>query len=134
MFFSGTEDDTMDGKPDFENMTYEEFLKTAKMEPTVSEDCPLFQAIQMIGGKWRMPIVYQLSKKESYRFGELVKTIRGITKTMLTTALREMEENGIVKREQYNEIPPHVEYSLTEKGRDLFPVFFALTKWWSKYY
>ena len=53
---------------------------------------------------------------------------------MLTTALREMEENGIVKREQYNEIPPHVEYSLTEKGRDLFPVFFALTKWWSKYY
>ena len=48
--------------------------------------------------------------------------------------LREMEENGIVKREQYNEIPPHVEYSLTEKGRDLFPVFFALTKWWSKYY
>lgn len=52
---------------------------------------------------------------------------------MLTTSLKELEKDGLVKREQFNEIPPHVEYSLTDKGKDLLQVFYAITKWGFKY-
>lgn len=61
------------------------------------------------------------------------KNLTGITNTMLTSTLRELEGYGLVKREQFNEIPPHVEYSFTEKGRDLMPVFYAMMNWGFKY-
>ena len=67
------------------------------------------------------------------RFGELRKALSGITNTMLTNVLRDLEADGLVDRIQYNEIPPHVEYSLTDKGRDLLPVFYAITDWGLKY-
>ena len=67
------------------------------------------------------------------RFGEFRKYFPTITNTMLTTALRNLEEEGIVHREQFNEIPPHVEYSLTPKGKDLLPVFHAILNWGMKY-
>ena len=63
------------------------------------------------------------------RFGELKKAYPNITNTMLTNTLRDLESLGIIHREQFNEIPPHVEYSLTEKGKALLPVFFEISKW-----
>ena len=65
--------------------------------------------------------------------GELKKMLKPITNTMLTNALKELEGDGLVHREQYNEIPPRVEYSLTEKGTDLLPIFYAISQWGMKY-
>ena len=67
------------------------------------------------------------------RFGELRRNMEGITNTMLTSSLRELERDGLVSRAQFNEIPPHVEYSLTEKGRALLPVFYEMTRWGFRY-
>ena len=78
-------------------------------------------------------MIYQLCKQPSLRFGELRRAIPRITNTMLTATLRDLEEIGIVRREQFNEIPPHVEYSLTEKGRGLLPGFVELAKWGEAY-
>lgn len=70
---------------------------------------------------------------DSVRFGQLKKDLLGVTNTMLTKSLRELEEDGLVHREQFNEVPPHVEYSLTDMGHDLLPVFYAIMNWGFKY-
>lgn len=67
------------------------------------------------------------------RFGELKKAFPEITNAMLTNTLRSLEEEELVKREQFNEIPPHVEYSLTEKGRELMPLYYEICVWGMKY-
>ncbi len=67
------------------------------------------------------------------RFGELKKELPGITNTMLTNTLRELEKDGLVLREQFNEIPPHVEYSFSDMGRDLLPVFYSMMVWGFKH-
>ena len=67
------------------------------------------------------------------RFGELKNKIPNITNTVLSSTLRELEEAELVDRRQFNEIPPHVEYSLTQKGRDLMPIFFEMFKWGMEY-
>ncbi|UYJ17967.1 MAG: winged helix-turn-helix transcriptional regulator [Veillonellaceae bacterium] len=66
---------------------------------------------------------------DTARFGLLKRMLKGITNASLTKALRELESDGLIKREQFNEIPPHVEYSLTEKGNDLQPIFYEIMKW-----
>lgn len=83
--------------------------------------CPLTNAMSVIGGKWKIVILGHLSKKEK-RFGELNRAIQGVTQKMLTQQLRELEKDGIVHREIYKEIPPKVEYSLTDFGRSLEPI------------
>ena len=83
--------------------------------------CPLTNAMNVIGGKWKIVILGHLLKKEK-RFGELNRAIQGITQKMLTQQLRELEKDGIVHREIYKEIPPKVEYSLTDFGRSLEPI------------
>ena len=87
----------------------------------------------MLGGKWRTHVLYVLCRQGPFRFGELKAAIPKITSTMLSATLKELEGIGIVHREQFNEIPPHVEYSLTQKGKDLLPVFTELAKWGEKY-
>ena len=117
-----------------DQMTFEQFQKAAADEEICcSEKCHVFKALKILGGKWNLLVLYQLSKRDSFRFGELKRAIPDITNTMLTNTLRELEEFGIVSRKQFNEIPPHVEYSLTTKGKDLFPIFFELAKWGMKY-
>ena len=69
----------------------------------------------------------------SCRFGELQRAMPRVTNAMLTATLRDLERIGIVDRQQFNEIPPHVEYSLSDKGKDLLPVFYEMTKWGFKY-
>ncbi len=127
-------------KKAFLNLSYEEFVALYQTgigcecaQKKDGADCELMKAFQALNGKWRLVVIYQLSKQATFRFGELRKAIPGITNTMLTTTLRELEENGIIARKQFNEIPPHVEYSLTDKGRDLFPIFFEMIKWSAKY-
>ena len=113
-------------------MTEEEYLQRVLSGP-VREDCPVRRTLELLSGKWRTHVIYVLCKKPSCRFGELRKAIPRITNTMLTATLRDLEGLGIVRREQFNEIPPHVEYSLTEKGRGLLPVFTELAKWGETY-
>ena len=96
-------------------------------------NCPVMPVVTMLQGKWKLQVIYELIIQSPMRFGELRKALSGITNTMLTNVLRDLEADGLVDRIQYNEIPPHVEYSLTDKGRDLLPVFYAITDWGLKY-
>lgn len=109
-------------------ITAEEYLEQIVSGP-IREDCPVHRALGLLSGKWRTHIIYELCKHRSMRFGALKKAYPRITNTMLTSTLRDLEGLGIVHREQLNEIPPHVEYSLTEKGRALLPVFLELSRW-----
>jgi DNA-binding HxlR family transcriptional regulator len=91
--------------------------------------CPVASALNAIEGKWKLPILWILSQNEVMRYNELKKSIEGITNMMLSSSLKELEEHGIVNRVQYNEIPPRVEYSLTEIGKKLLPVLNELASW-----
>ena len=114
------------------DMTAEAYLQEV-LSAEVRDDCPMRRTLELLSGKWRTHIIYALFKKPSCRFGELKKAVPRITNTMLTSTLRDPESLGIVHREQFNEIPPHVEYSLTEKGKALLPAFFELAKWGETY-
>lgn len=114
-------------------ITFEEYVDIASCCTTESGDCPVTFLILMLQGKWKTQILYAMSLHDVIRFGQLKKEVPGITNTMLTSTLRELEADGLIDREQFNEIPPHVEYSLTKKGKDLFPVFHEMMKWGLKY-
>ena len=114
------------------DMTAEEYMQQI-LSDGMRDDCPVGRTLELLSGKWRTRIIYELCKKPSWRFCELKKAVPRITNTMLTTVLRDLERLGIVGREHFNEIPPHVEYALTEKGRALLPVFFELAKWGDAY-
>lgn len=116
------------------DLTYEEYKQKVKQGIlTDAGNCPVTPLLLMLQGKWKFQIIYELCIQDPIRFGELRKNIEGITNTMLTSSLRELERDGLVSRKQFNEIPPHVEYSLTEKGKDLLPVFYEMTKWGFRY-
>lgn len=112
--------------------TAEEYLQSILTDKP-GEPCPMRKTLELISGKWRTHIIYELCKKPVLRFGELKKALPKITNTMLASTLRDLEAYGIVHREQFNEIPPHVEYALTQKGRALLPAFFELAKWGAQY-
>ena len=117
-----------------EFMSYEEFLQIREAcDASAPESCPIFAALNTLQGKWKNNVLCELCQKDVLRFGELKKALPSITNTMLTATLRELETDGLVNRVQYNEIPPHVEYSLTEKGNDLLPIFYEIAKWGVKH-
>lgn len=97
------------------------------------EVCPVRRTLELFQGKWNVRVIYELSNADFTRFGELKKLVGGITNTMLTSTLRELETKGIVHRQQFNEIPPHVEYSLTESGKALSVIFDEMRTWGTKY-
>ena len=112
------------------NMTYEEYKQKVKQGIiTRRGNCPVTPLLLMLQGKWKNQIIYELCIKDPIRFSELKKNLSGITNTMLTTSLRELESDGLISRTQYNEIPPKVEYSLTESGKKLLPALEALYAW-----
>lgn len=111
------------------DFTKEDFLESIKNLQEVDDNRPIHRTLELLNGKWRTHVIFELCRHDACRFSELKKRIPKITNTMLTATLRDLEALGIVKREQFNEIPPHVEYSLTEKGRKLFPVFYEIAKW-----
>ncbi|WP_110954003.1 winged helix-turn-helix transcriptional regulator [Anaerosinus massiliensis] len=97
---------------------------------SINDDiCPVGFALKIIEGKWKLPIIWVLCQNGTLRYNELKRSIIGITNMMLTSSLKELEENGLVHRAQYNEIPPRVEYSLTESGKQLLPVLDEFAKW-----
>lgn len=91
--------------------------------------CPVLHTLELIGGKWKLPILWHLADKGTVRYNELKRGVRGITNMMLTKCLKELEENGLVSRMQYNEIPPRVEYALTPRSEQLLPALRKLYKW-----
>ncbi|HPI53125.1 MAG TPA: helix-turn-helix domain-containing protein [Chitinophagaceae bacterium] len=90
--------------------------------------CSLKEVLDVLGGKWAMPIIYTLSKG-TMRFKELERTIEGINTRMLVKELKNMEANGILTREVFATVPPTVEYTLTYKGSKLQPIITELHKW-----
>ena len=102
-----------------------DYISFMKAHPNMT--CPIKHTLDIIGGK--LFIVLQLFGSEQLRFSQLSKNIPGITNTVLSGCLRDMEKDGIILRHQFNEIPPHVEYSLTEKGRTLSNVLLAIADW-----
>jgi len=93
------------------------------------ERCPILYALDIVGQKWKLPILWHLFDQEATRYNELKRSVPGITNIMLTKSLRELEESGLVSRKQYDTVPPQVEYSLTERGRALMPALNELYHW-----
>ena len=87
--------------------------------------------MEIIGQKWKLPILWYMADAENQtlRYGELERKVVGITPTMLTKCLRELEHDKLVKRKQYSTIPPTVEYSLSERGRSLIPALQSVYEW-----
>ena len=92
------------------------------------KNCSLKEVLDIIGGKWAMPIVYRLSKGK-LRFKELERSVEGINTRMLVKELKNMEANGIITREVFATVPPTVEYTLTNKGEKLLPSIISLYSW-----
>ncbi|WP_017655194.1 winged helix-turn-helix transcriptional regulator [Fortiea contorta] len=90
--------------------------------------CEVETTLKVIGGRWKVLIIRELMIGMK-RFGELQRALPGITQKMLTQQLREMEEDGIIHREVYAQIPPRVEYSLTPLGESLQPILYAMHEW-----
>jgi DNA-binding HxlR family transcriptional regulator len=87
----------------------------------------------VIGGKWKPIILYKLAREEVLRFGELKRQSQGVTERMLSRQLRELENDGLIHREVYKQVPPKVEYSLTELGRSLIPILLNMREWGVEY-
>ena len=94
--------------------------------------CPLELVQKVVGGKWKLVILWAL--RDMKRFNELQRLFPDITKTMLTKQLRELEEPGFVHREVYKEVPPKVEYSLTERGTTFLPILQSIHGWGQMHY
>ncbi|AWH84024.1 transcriptional regulator [Flavobacterium album] len=91
-------------------------------------DCPMHRSMAILGTKWKPIIIYALRERKA-RFGQLHTAVGSISKKVLTTTLRELEADGVLLREEFRELPPRVEYSLTEKGLALIPIILKLAEW-----
>lgn len=91
--------------------------------------CPVTATMKVLGGKWKPILINAIYFTAPARFGELKRSVKGITQSMLTQQLRELEYDGIIDRKIYAEIPPKVEYTLTEFGLTLSPVIQTMAKW-----
>ncbi|MBQ3664368.1 MAG: helix-turn-helix transcriptional regulator [Clostridia bacterium] len=94
-----------------------------------SEACPIGDAVRMIGGRWKMRILCALTLDGTLRYNDIRKRITGITPAVLSASLKELEQDGLVSRTQYEEIPPRVEYAVTEHGKELWPILHSLAHW-----
>lgn len=91
--------------------------------------CPVIYALDIVGQKWKLPIMWYLSNKNAIRYNELKRKVKGITNMMLTKSLQELEAHQLIVRTQYETIPPKVEYSLTKRGKALLPTLNELYTW-----
>lgn len=91
--------------------------------------CPIRNVLSRIGDKWSMLVLFTLENNGCQRFKELQRNIPDISQKMLTTTLKTLEADGLVRREAYAEVPPRVEYSLSDKGRSLLPLINNLLAW-----
>ena len=95
-------------------------------------ECPVATAVQLIGSKWKLLILRNLLQRP-WRFNELKRSLDGISQKVLTDSLRSMEEDGLITRTVYPEVPPHVEYALSETGESMRPILMAMQSWGTNY-
>ena len=108
---------------DNQDVTYKEILVFDE------NNCPVMATMDVIGGKWKVILVNRIYLDSPARFGALKRCLKGISQTMLTSQLRELEEAGIISRKIYAEIPPKVEYTLTEFGLTIQPIIKSMAEW-----
>lgn len=96
-------------------------------------ECPVATTVQLIGNKWKLLILRNLIYNGTQRFTDFAKTIPGISKKVLTDNLRALEDDGLVEREAFAEVPPRVEYSLSDLGKTLKPILDAMFEWGTEY-
>ena len=96
-------------------------------------ECPVATTVQLIGNKWKLLILQNLIYNGTQRFTDFAKTIPGISKKVLTDNLRALEDDGLVEREVFAEVPPRVEYSLSDLGKTLKPILDAMFEWGTDY-
>ncbi len=94
--------------------------------------CPLQKAMSAIGGRWKMSIICSLSNDGPTRYNDLKRKMNGISNTMLAKSLKELEEDGLIKRTEYTEVPIRVEYEITDTVRSLIPILTELALWGSQ--
>ncbi len=105
-------------------------------KPKLEKDirCPLEYGLGIFGGKWKSRIICVLAAAGTLRYGELRKEMTNITDAVLAATLKELISDEIILRKSYDEIPPHVEYSLTEKGASIVPILQSICKWSGAYH
>lgn len=104
------------------------------MEPIEKIDVrPFAYAVSLFDGKWKMHILFWLWRAEVLRYGELKRALGGVTHKMLSSQLKELERDGIILRTEYPQVPPKVEYRLSETGRTMMPILSALCEWGAKH-
>lgn len=96
-------------------------------------ECPVATTVQLIGNKWKLLIIRNLVYNEKQRFSDFIKSIPGISKKVLTDDLRALENDGIIERQVFAEVPPRVEYSLSPLGQSLKPILDAMFDWGTDY-
>lgn len=96
-------------------------------------DCPVATTVQLIGNKWKMLIIRNLIYNGKQRFSDFIRTIPAISKKVLTDNLRALENDGLIERKVFAEVPPRVEYSLSEIGKSLRPIWDAMEAWGIEY-
>ncbi len=93
------------------------------------EGCGLKKVLNIVGGKWKIMILCVIDNNEVARYGDLRRSVFGITNTMLAQSLKELENDGMILRTQYDEMPVRVEYTLTDKAKSMIPILLQLKKW-----
>lgn len=104
-----------------------------KKENSQNMLCPVKYLIRVLGGKWKLPILCILESGGTVRFGQIKKKLKNVTNIMLSQSLKELERDGIIIRHHYNEVPPHVDYTMTKKGESVIPALSLLGDWAAKY-
>lgn len=105
----------------------------AKKAGDVEFRCYFQLATMVIGGKWKPKVLFHLAQNDAVRFGVLRRGVLGITEKMLIQSLKELEKDGLVNRKVYRQVPPKVEYSLTDLGKSFIPVLDAMFQWGKSY-
>lgn len=95
--------------------------------------CPIYYTMSIMEGKWKWVILWKIYQAKCIRYNKLRDSLLPIAHRTLSNQLKELEANGLIFREQYNEIPPRVEYSLTEEGMTLIPILELMSKWGEKH-
>ena len=104
-------------------------MKKSKINETENLLCPIKYLTKVLGGRWKLPILCTLEARGTVRFGQIKKKLGNVSNVMLSQSLRELEKDGIIIRHQYNEVPPHVDYKMTKKGKSVIPALSMLGDW-----